>query len=62
MPIPDPATFIGQKCGIKLKSGRGVVRKVLTIDTAGVTVEEAGGGKRLYQFSEIASVALAKRK
>ncbi len=61
MPIPDPSTFLGQKCGIRLKNGRRVVRKILAIDVTGVTVaDEKRGGSRLYQFSEIASVALAQ--
>lgn len=60
MPIPDPSTFIGQKCSIKLKKRGLVIRKILAIDTKGVTVEEENGGTRLYAFSEIAQVALAR--
>ena len=60
MPLPDPATFIGQRCNIKLKQKPVIVRKILAIDPGGVKVEEEDGGTRVYAFSEIARVALAK--
>ena len=61
MALPDPASFIGNRCIIKLKKGGIVVRKVIVIDVGGVTVEEEGGGKHVYAFSEIAHVALARQ-
>ncbi len=53
MPIPDPSTFIGNECGIRLKSGRTVYRMIVKIDTDGVLAQEDGGGTRLYGFSQI---------
>ncbi len=60
MTIPDPATFIGNTCSIRLKNRRLLLRKILAIDTSGVKVEEESGGTRVYPFSEIARVALAR--
>lgn len=61
MTLPDPATFIGSRCIIKLKGGPVIIRKVLSIDTTGVRIEEEGGETQVYAFSEIAHVALAKQ-
>lgn len=60
MPIPDPSTFIGQRCSIKLRNKPIVIEKILAIDTGGVKVEKEDGGVHVYAFSEIARVALAK--
>ncbi len=60
MTIPDPATFIGNKCSIKLKNRRLLLRKIVAIDTSGVTVEEENGATRVYPFSEIDRVAPAR--
>lgn len=60
MPIPDPSTFIGQRCSIKLKNKPIVIKKILAIDTGGVRVEEEDGGTQVYAFADIARVALAK--
>ncbi|MDR1744718.1 MAG: hypothetical protein LBS30_03080 [Planctomycetota bacterium] len=61
MAIPDPGTFIGNKCAIRLKKNRRpLIRKILAIDTSGVKVEEDGGRTKVYPFSEIAQVALAR--
>lgn len=55
MAIPDPSTFIGNRCFIVLKKGRKrVTHKVLAIDPSGVKVETDDGGTHVYQFSEIA--------
>lgn len=60
MTLPDPSTFIGRRCSIRLKNRRLILRKILAIDTSGVKVEEEDGGTHVYPFSEIAQVALAK--
>ena len=56
--IPDPATFIGQRCIIRLKNKPMIIRTIISIDTSGVKVEEEDGGASLYPFSEIAMVSL----
>ncbi len=58
MTIPDPATFINQRCIIRLKNEPMVIRTILSIDTSGVKVAEESGGTRLYAFSEIDMVSL----
>lgn len=58
MTIPDPATFIGQLCVIKLKKRPMVFRTVVAIDKSGVKVREDSGDTHVYAFSEIAEVSL----
>ena len=58
MTIPDPSTFIGKPCIIRLKGGHKVVRTILKIDLAGVEVDEGNGAKHVYPFAEIDRVRL----
>lgn len=58
MTIPDPATFIGQRCVIRLKNNPMIIRTILAIDTGGVKIEEESGDTRIIPFSEIAMVSL----
>lgn len=58
MTIPDPSTFIGKPCIIKLKDGHRVVRTIVKIDINGVEVDEGGGTKHVYRFAEIDMVKL----
>ncbi|MCD8139815.1 MAG: hypothetical protein LUE17_08570 [Planctomycetaceae bacterium] len=62
MTIPDPATFIGQRCIIRLKNAPMVIRTILSIDTSGVKVAEESGGSHVYAFSEIDMVSLEPRR
>lgn len=58
MTLPDPETFIGASCVIKLKGGHTVIRTILKIDTDGVQVDEGDGKTHTYRFAEIALVKL----
>lgn len=62
MPIPDPATFIGNRCVIRFKNRPMVFRTIVAIDTRGVKIEEETGGTTIIPFSEIAEVSLKQPK
>lgn len=60
MTIPDPRTFFGKKCVIKLKDGTPVLKVVKTIDTTGVITDDGDGKTTTYCFKDIDRVSLAK--
>lgn len=60
MTIPDPRTFFGKQCVIKLKDGTPVIKVVKTIDTTGVIVDEGDGSTTTYRFKDIDNLSLAK--
>lgn len=62
MTIPDPATFIGQRCVIRLKNDPMIIRKIVSIDTSGVKIEEESGDTRIIQFADIAMVSLEQSR
>lgn len=56
MTLPDPESFIGRPCVVRLKDGHSVVRTILKIDRDGVQVDEGDGKTHTYKFAEIALV------
>ncbi len=60
MAIPDPESFFGRKCLIKLKAGNKIIKTVDVIDKRGVIVKEHDGATTTIPFAEIAEVSLAR--
>ncbi len=61
MAIPDPASFFGKKCRIRLKAGNMFIKTVDTIDAAGVHLREHDGSTTTLAFADIAEVSLARQ-
>ncbi len=60
MAIPNPESFFGKKCLIKLKAGSRVIKTVDVIDRTGVILKEHDGTTTTLPFAEIAEVSLAR--
>ncbi len=60
MPIPDPESFFGRKCLIRLKAGNRIIKTVDTIDKRGVILKEHDGSTTVVPFADIAEVSLAR--
>ena len=60
MAIPDPESFFGKKCLVKLKDGRKIIKTVDTIDITGVILKEHDGTTTTLPFADIAEVSLAR--
>ncbi len=60
MPIPNPESFFGRKCLIKLKAGKKVIKTVDTIDKTGVILKEHDGSTTTLPFADIAEMSLAR--
>lgn len=60
MTIPDPSTFFGKKCVIRLKAGGAVTKVIKVIDKSGVVVDMGDGATETYRFADIDRVSLAK--
>ncbi len=60
MTLPNPESFFGKKCLIKLKAGNKVIKTVDTINITGVILRENDGTKTTLPFGEIEEVSLAR--
>ncbi len=60
MAIPNPESFFGRKCLIKLKAGNKVIKTVETIDVTGVVLKEHDGTRTTVPFADIEEVSLAR--
>ncbi len=60
MTLPNPESFFGKKCLIKLKTGRKVIKTVDSIDVTGVILKENDGTKTTLPFADVDEVALAR--